>query len=166
MYKRQDAKLENGVEYRLIVAINLGILNDFIKNYEAEYTILKEYVDKQGLFDNIPAWKFKLMESKVDDTKPYFYGHVDFTSFHRYDINPSGIDMTFMKELLEKIVSDCSENDIYNKYHSVCMSCKRKDNCPVYWNYKGLVENVKLREYIINVLTKSIIKRNLAPSVR
>lgn len=161
-----DAKLENGVEYRLIVAINLGILNDFIKNYEDEYTILKTYVDKQGLFDNIPAWKFKLMERHADDAKPYFYGHVDFTSFHRYDINPSGIDVTFMKGLLDRIVSDCSENDIYNQYHSVCMSCKRKDNCPVYWNYKGLVENTKLRECIINVLTKSIIKRNLAPSVR
>mgnify|MGYP003346611147 CR=1 FL=1 len=29
-----DQKLGDGVTYRLIVAINLGVLNDFIKNYE------------------------------------------------------------------------------------------------------------------------------------
>lgn len=161
-----DTKLENGVKYRLIVAINLGILNDFIKNYESEYATLKKYVDEQELFDNIPAWKFKLMESKSNDSNMYFIGHVDFTSFHRYELKPSGIDVTFLRELLNKIVKDSPENDIYKAYQYKCADCQRRANCPVFWNYKELAENKNLREYVVNVLAKAIVKENLTPSVR
>lgn len=161
-----DQKLGNGVTYRLIVAINLGVLNDFIKNYENEYGLLKEYVDKQGLFDNIPAWKFMQMENEAEDTKPYCIGHVDFTSFHRYEINSQGVDISFFSELLNKIVSSDAENTIYQAYNNGCVNCSHRANCPVYWNYKELVESTQLRDYVVNVLAKAIIKGNLSPSVR
>ena len=53
-----DDKMCDGEKYRLIVAINLGVLKDFIKKYESEYSILKKYVESQGLFDNMPSWKY------------------------------------------------------------------------------------------------------------
>ena len=161
-----DQKLGNGERYRLIVAINLGVLNDFLKNYEGEYRLLKEYVDKQGLFDNIPAWKFMQMENEVVDTQPYYMGHVDFTSFHRYGIHAQGADVSFFSELLNKIVSNDAENMIYQSYRNGCTICSRRSNCPAYWNYKELVENVQLRDYVVHVLAKAIIKGNLSPSVR
>ena len=155
-----DQKLENGVEYRLIVAINLGVLNDFLKNYE------KEYVDKQGLFDNIAAWKYIQMENEVVNEKAYCIGHVDFTSFHRYEINSYGVDISFFTKLLNKILSNDIENTIYLAYTNGCKNCLRRANCPVYWNYKELVENIQFRDYVVNVLVKAIIKGNLSPSVR
>lgn len=161
-----DNKIENGVTYRLIVAINLGVLNDFIKNYEKEFGLLKEYIDNQGLFDNIPAWKFIQMVNKQEDTKTYCIGHVDFTSFHRYEINSQGADLTFFHELLNKIVSNHTENTIYQAYANSCISCSHRANCPAYWNYKELVENEQLRVHVVNVLSKAIIKGNLSPSVR
>lgn len=161
-----DQKLEDGVVCRLIVAINLGVLNDFIKNYENEYTLLKEYVDKQGLFDNIPAWKFVQMENEVEDTKSYAIGHVDFTSFHRYEIKLQGADISFFSSLLDKIVSNDTENPIYQAHSIGCANCSHRTNCPVYWNYKELAGNGQLRAYVVNVLSKAIIKGNLAPSVR
>lgn len=161
-----DQKLDDGIVCRLIVAINLGVLNDFIKNYENEYTLLKEYVDKQGLFDNIPAWKFIQMENEVEDTKSYAIGHVDFTSFHRYEIKSQGADISFFSALLDKIVSKDAENPIYQAHSIGCTNCSHRSNCPVYWNYRELVGNVQLREYVVNVLSKAIIKANLAPSVR
>ncbi|MBD5540056.1 MAG: DNA phosphorothioation-dependent restriction protein DptF [Lachnospiraceae bacterium] len=161
-----DLKIEDGNSYRLIVAINLGVLNDFIKNYENEYSVLKKYVDKQGLFDNIPAWKFILMENDFEEQKSYSLGHVDFTSFHRYELRSTGIDATFFSGLLEKVVSDCEDNEIYQAYANECKNCDHKSNCPIYWNYKELIENKKLREHIIDVLVKAIIKGNLLPSVR
>lgn len=161
-----DQNLSDGTPYRLIVAINLGVLNDFIKNYEDEYSLLKEYVDKQGLFDNIPAWKFIQMENEVEDTKPYYVGHVDFTSFHRYEINAQGADTKFFSELLNKIVSDNPDNTIYQTYSNGCSSCSHSANCPVYWNYKELSANSQLRDHIVSMLSKAIIKGNLSPSVR
>lgn len=161
-----DEKLGNGVIYRLIVAINLGVLNDFIKNYENEYKVLKKYIDDQGLFDNIPAWKYKLMEQNSVEQEKYYLGHVDFTSFHRYEIGDNGIDATFITKLFEKVVSNVPGNTIYEAFDKTCKSCPNKSNCSVYWNYFELTENKKLREYIVNVLIRAIIKGNLAPSVR
>lgn len=161
-----DQKLDNGEHYRLIVAINLGVLNDFIKNYENEYIILKRYVDEQGLFDSIPAWKHLQMNKKISEPHAYSIEHVDFTSFHRYEINSQGIDTSFFGDLLSKIVSDNTDNSIYQAYVNGCMQCQKRMNCPVYWNYKELVESKLLREHVVKVLVKTIIKGNLSPSVR
>lgn len=161
-----DAKISNGISYRLIVAINLGVLNDFIKNYESEYSILREYVDSQGLFDNIPAWKYLQKSKNSKANLPYYIGHIDFTSFHRYILTPEGIDVSFFRSLLSKIVRADDNNEIYKAYLEGCQCCQKKDNCPVYWNYTELTKNKALREHIITILSKSIIKGNLAPSVR
>ena len=72
----------------------------------------------------------------------------------------------FFSELLNKIVSNDAENMIYQSYRNGCTICSRRSNCPAYWNYKELVENVQLRDYVVHVLAKAIIKGNLSPSVR
>ncbi len=161
-----DDRIENGSAYKLIVAINLGVLNDFIKNYHEEYTVLQEYVDKQGLFDNIPAWKSVLMENCSDAANFSFFGYVDFTSFHRFELGENGIDSSFFSELLGKIVSTSDENVIYASYKNGCGKCPRRDNCPVYSNYSELLQNESVRVYVIERLIKAIIKCNLLPSVR
>lgn len=161
-----DEKLTNGVVHRLIVAINLGVLNDFIKNYEAEYTVLKKYVDEQGLFDNIPAWRYKLMEQDLGQQSTYYLGHVDFTSFHRYEIGVSGTDTSFFSGLFDKIVNSAPENIIFCAFNNACKTCPKASNCPVCWNYRELVESKKLREYIVDTLIRAIIKGNLSPSIR
>lgn len=161
-----DAKLADNVAYRLVVAINLGVLNDFIKNYEEEYTALKKYIDEQGLFDNIPAWKYKLMEQETHEQESYYFGHVDFTSFHRYEIGMNGTDTEFITGLLEKVVGNNQDNLIYGAYNTACKTCPNMTNCPVCWNYRELVENKKLREFIVETLVRTIIKSNLSPSVR
>lgn len=161
-----DEKLNNGNTIRLIVAINLGVLNDFVKNYQDEYSILKEYIDNQGLFDNIPAWRFMQMDTEEQDDETYSFSHVDFTSFHRYEINAQGADNSFFEELLNRIVANEADNPIYQAYATGCKNCLHNTNCPVYWNYKELISSGKLRAHIIDVLAKSIIKGNLAPSVR
>lgn len=93
-------------------------------------------------------------------------GHVDFTSFHRYEININGADTSFFVKMLNKIISSDPQNMIYQAYVNGCVNCFQRSNCPVYWNYKKLVENEQFREYVINVFVKAIIKGNLSPSVR
>lgn len=161
-----DDKLSRQDEKRLIVAINLGVLNDFLKNYESEFQSLKKYVDNQGLFDNIPAWKFNLMNEHSENRNNYYMGHVDFTSFHRYEITNEGLDVSFIQGLLEKIVDSNPHNVMYVAFVNKCKKCLNKDNCSVYWNYSNLIENKLLRKYIVDILAKSIIRNNLSPSVR
>ncbi len=161
-----DANITDGKEFRLIVAINLGILNDFIKNYEKEFSILKGYVDEQGLFENIPAWKYEKMRDIEWDEKNYFIGHVDFTSFHRYEITPTGLNLQFIQGLFEKIISDDPRNDIRNCFDSECENCPKRSNCPVYWNYRKIINDEQYRRYVVDILAEAIIRHNIAPSVR
>ena len=161
-----DEKMCDGCEYRLIVAINLGVLNDFIKNYETEYTLLKEYVEGQGLFDNMPSWKYATIRKQEAKNDLYSIGHVDFTSFHRYSINPNGIDDSFFFDLLNKIINASNDNPVYNAFSTSCQNCQYRDNCPVFWNYKELLTNEVFKKHIIDTLVRVIIKGNLSPSIR
>ena len=58
----QDDFIDNGESYRLIVAINLGVLNDFLKKSEGKYQIFVAYIENNRLFDNLPTWKEIEME--------------------------------------------------------------------------------------------------------
>lgn len=161
-----DEEICDGKSFRLIVAINLGILNDFLKNYEKEFSILKKYVDEQGLFENIPAWKYEKMKKEKVPNEDYYIGHVDFTSFHRYEITPGGLNLEFIQGLLDKIITNDSRNIMRMSFNNVCEKCPKRSNCPVYWNFKRIVQDKVYREYIVDVLAETIIKNNIAPSVR
>ena len=161
-----DEKLSEGNEVRLIIAINLGILNDFLKNYENEFSVIKKYVDEQGLFDSIPAWKYALMNNNGEVSDNCFIGHVDFTSFHRYEITPEGLNLEFINGLLDKIVADDCDNEMRTTFESNCKQCAKRFNCPVFWNYGKLVSSEKYRKYVVDALAATIIRHNIAPSVR
>lgn len=153
-------------EFRIIVAINLGILNDFLKKYEREFSIIKRYVDEQGLFDNIPTWKLKKMQKEEKRNEGYFIGHIDFTSFHRYEITNHGLDLSFINGLLGKLVVGNKTNKMREIFDKGCELCPKRANCPVYWNYKTLSSDGDFRAYVIEVLAKAAIKNNITPSVR
>ena len=161
-----DTNILDGSEYRMIVAINLGVLNDFMKNYEDEFCVIQNYINQQGLFDNIPAWKFIEMQKQRDHIDQYFIGHVDFTSFHRYELNASGLELSFIHGLLEKIIADDSANSMYQAFQQECAGCPKRVSCPVYWNYSAFIKDSRIRDYVITILAKAIIKNNLSPSVR
>jgi len=161
-----DEKINDGSEKRLIIAINLGILNDFLKNYDSEFSIIKKYVDEQGLFDNIPAWKYAQMDSDGVSNNEYYIGHVDFTSFHRYEITADGLDLTFINGLLNKIVADDERNEMRKSYDESCNQCAKRFNCPVFWNYEKLINDERYRTYVVKTLAAAIIRHNISPSVR
>ncbi|WP_196811585.1 DNA phosphorothioation-dependent restriction protein DptF [Butyrivibrio sp. VCD2006] len=161
-----DSEMHDGKTFRLIVAINLGILNDFLKNYENEFSVLKKYVDEQGLFENIPAWKYEKMHKEKVTHEDCYIGHVDFTSFHRYEITPRGLNLDFIRGLLDRIITNDPRNVMRLSFDNGCENCHKRSNCPVYWNYKRIVQDEEYREYIVDVLAEAIIKHNVAPSVR
>jgi len=164
----RDGFIDNRETYRLIVAINLGVLNDFLKKYRNEFQILGTYIENNRLFDNLPTWKAIEIEKKKreEQERSFLISHVDFTEYHRYSLSPAGAGTKFINDLLLKIVGKAEENEIHNSYVQICGGCDSQTNCPVYHNYSYLAENTDAKNYIVNLLVKAIIKNNLIPSVR
>lgn len=164
----QDDFIDNGESYRLIVAINLGVLNDFLKKSEGKYQIFVTYIENNRLFDNLPTWKEIEMEKNRQKKQEgnFLISHVDFTDYHRYSLSSVGVGTEFINELLLKIIGKTEDNNIYKNFVHICNNCDTKTNCPVYHNYLYLSDNVAVKDYVISVLVKAIIKNGLIPSVR
>ena len=164
----QDDTIDNGESYRLIVAINLGVLNDFLKKSEGDFQTLCTYIENNRLFDNLPTWKVIEIEKNrlKKQERNFLISHVDFTDYHRYSLSSNGVGIEFINALLLKIIGKTEDNDIYKSYVHFCDSCDTKTNCPVYHNYQYLSENVAAKKYVIALLVKAIIKNGLIPSVR
>ena len=164
----QDDSIDNGEPYRLIVAINLGVLNDFLKKNQGEFQILAAYIENNRLFDNLPTWKEIEIEKNRQERQEgsFLISHVDFTEYHRYSLSSDGVGTEFVNELLSKIIGKTDDNDIYKSFVHICENCDTKTNCPVYHNYLFLSVNVAAQNYLISLLVKAIIKNGLIPSVR
>lgn len=164
----KDGELEDGNTYRLIVAINLGVLNDFLQKNRSEFSVFSSYIENNNLFDTLPAWKSLKIEKekKLDREEHYLIAHVDFTEYHRYTLSSEGVGTEFIHSLLSKIMGQEEKNHIYRNYVQACSACGTRENCPVYYNYGYLLKNLKIREYIVSILIKAIIKHSLTPSVR
>ncbi len=161
-----DANINDGKSYKLIVAINLGILNDFLKNYSNEFTHIRDYVESQELFDTVPSWRYEVLKTQEHVFENLFIGHIDFTSFHRYEIKAGGLNLDFINQLFGKIIDDNPRNEMLNAFNASCECCSKRQNCPVYWNYKKIKNDKAYRDYITEVLAASIIKHNISPTVR
>lgn len=164
----QDDFIDNGESYRLIVAINLGVLNDFLKKSEGKYQIFVTYIENNRLFDNLPTWKEIEMEKNRQKKQEgnFLISHVDFTDYHRYSLSSVGVGTEFINELLLKIIGKTEDNKIYKNFVHICNNCDTKTNCPVYHNYLYLSDYAAVKDYVISVLVKAIIKNGLIPSVR
>ncbi len=164
----QDDFIDNGESYRLIVAINLGVLNDFLKKSEGKYQIFVAYIENNRLFDNLPTWKEIEMEKNRQKKQEgnFLISHVDFTDYHRYSLSSVGVGTEFINELLLKIIGKTEDNKIYKNFVHICNNCDTKTNCPVYHNYLYLSDYAAVKDYVISVLVKAIIKNGLIPSVR
>lgn len=162
-----DLNITDQREYRLIVAINLGVLNDFLKNSKEEFKILAKYIHDNRLFDSLPTWEVEYNKSqRRDGDEEYFISHVDFTEYHRYSISREGAGSSFVNQLLSRIVDKQEANEIYRAYTSHCLCCPSSGNCPTCHNYTYLMEDSDKRKMVSDILVKAIIKNNLAPSVR
>lgn len=165
LFQFSDANIANDFEYKLIVAINLGVLNDFLKNCRDEYKTLENYINANSLFDNIPTWKSVELDQGIGVGPNYIINHVDFTEYRRYSLSDNGVGISFIKELLNRIVSDDNRNDIFTSFKSSCLACPYKTNCPTYYNYKFLMVEEN-RNFVSDLLTRTIVKYNLTPSIR
>jgi len=142
---------------KIILAINLGTLSNFLEENGNEYSKLKKYVANNKILDT------DIIEANQKSNNSFFH-HVNFTDYHMYSLTADGPKSKIITTLLERLVADTTKNLIYKAYKSV----KKEDwitDCPIIYNYEFLMK-IENREAIMNLIVQSIIKNKEIVSVR
>ncbi len=130
-----------------IIAINLGVLSNFIESECASgFSLLKDYVKNSNI-----------MTSEVTKTtyvENSYFQHISFSDYHMFSLDKGEIAPKYIEALFEKIASD-DENNVF--YATDCSSCPLCSQCPIRMNYEFLTVP-KVRHYIALMLVKVILK--------
>ena len=145
-----DEKLENDEENcNAIVAINLGVLSNFIKSeYGKKFEKLKEYVAEK-----------KILTEQIDDrtyNPDSYFQHISFSDYHMYKLTKGVVDPDYILKIFGKVFDEDERNEFRKSYDDKCCNCDRKKECPVKHNYEYLM-NFSVRESIANILIKTTI---------
>lgn len=150
----QDTQLHSCNE-KVILAINLGTLNNFLDEFGDKFTRLKRYVDTHKILDSDVIHE--------DNLSGEHFQHVNFTDYHMYSLTKEGPRSKIISSLLEKIVSQNSKNPFYKSY------LEAKDlgveKCPVCLNFEFLFDDQN-RRTIEDLLIQAIVKNKLIISLR
>lgn len=153
-----DENIDNDSDTKVIVAINLGVLSNFVDSEEGKkFTRLAEYVvDNKILIDT---------DMNLDDNSnnDVFY-HVNFGDYHIYRLINGTVDSPYISEIIDKIFAENPNNEFYSAY-SHCQLCAHSDNCPVKHNYE-MMKNPVVKNGLINVILETIIKDKIILSTR
>ena len=135
----------------LILAINLGVLNNFIESeYGQRFTLLRKYVEEHYILST------KVVDNKYDANSPI--QHVSFADYQMYTLTENGADSHYIKSILERIFSSVGENPFNIAYCEGCGHCSLQTKCPVRYNFLFLQNNL-VQKYITKLLIMTIIKR-------
>ena len=154
-----DQKLiAEGNRSKLMVAINLGALNNFIdSDYQEHFSGLKDYVLQQNI-----------LEAKISETSPdestYFH-YINFSDYNIFSIIDEGIRSDYLKGLLKKITQKVGKNHFYTIYQKNCTGCSCGRRCPVKANYELLAQD-SIQNQLIEVIVEAILKHKLIISTR
>lgn len=152
-----DEKIETSNQ-KLILAINLGTLNNFIdSDYGKRFTKLQKYVESKKILEK------SIVESKFDSSSNIQF--INFSDYNLYTLKDGKVQSKYIKELINKITNPSEINDFYNSYKENCSNCKNKDKCPIKANYELISEN-NLQNAIVDLLVQCIIKKKIIISTR
>ncbi len=156
-----DENLNNNIEpsKSIILAINLGVLNNFIDSkYGKRYGLLRNYVyEKEILTSNT--------NNDIISDNPYFQS-INFSDYHLFNLNENGINVVFIDSMMDKVFGENDDSPFYQKYISnCCHSCTRSKCCAVKHNFEFL-KSKKCQEFIANSLVECIIKEKLILTTR
>lgn len=152
-----DNNIDNSND-KLILAINLGVLNNFLESHyvNEEYNKLKLLIDKADIFES-------------DDISDHIYGEkVSFITFSDYnmfelndDENSNYTSSKYISSLFNKII----QKDNLNPFYVAYLKDKEANyDSPIIRNYEMLM-NSEVQKVIIDYLIKIFIKyRKIIPT--
>ncbi len=155
----RDENIDNGHKEFVIIAVNLGTLNNFIDSEIGNnYKRLAEYVNSKKILESYTN------VSEYDEDN--YFQHINFSDYHLYELTNEGkhIDSFYFRQLMHKLTDENKNNPFYNKYQE-CSNCELAAACPIKHNYE-LIRDEKVQSKIIEVLVEAMIKYKIIVSTR
>lgn len=148
-----DQNIESS-EDKVILAINMGVLHNFIttEHKEYKYTKLKQFVEQSELFsENITTYYSN--ES---------FDLLSFGDYHSYELTEKGPVSHFYSSLLKKVTEPIEDNPFFIALRE---DENNKQKSMVHENYKFL-QNEFVQEQIVQLVIQTIVKKKLVISAR
>ena len=152
-----DEKYQVDDGYKMILAINLGTLNNFIESDKGKaFTKLKQYVETNEIFSS-----YTRKELYIDDS---VFQHISFADYQVFTLKEDGVGTEFLSTLIGKVFSKAEENPFYQAYknNDSCTLCQR---CPVRHNYEFLSKS-EHQQSVIKKIVEVVIKDKAIVSTR
>ncbi|MFK0522844.1 DNA phosphorothioation-dependent restriction protein DptF [Paenibacillus illinoisensis] len=154
-----DEEIGKEQKMNIVLAINLGALNNFIDADEGKkFTRLKDYVHAKKIMDSVV-----IEEESVDD---HIFKYVNFSDYHMYELTENGPQSSYIKGILQKITQKSDYNPFYQAYlreKNDYSEITQKN--PIIQNYE-LLQHDDIQEKIIDLLIQSMVKEKLIISTR
>jgi DNA phosphorothioation-dependent restriction protein DptF len=141
-------------EEKVILAINMGVLHNFIntKHKEYSYETLKQFVEQSDLFSpNITTF--------YSDEN---FDLLSFGDYHSFELTDKGVKSSFYSSLVKKVFAESDENPFYLAYQE---DKKEKINTMVHENYK-LLQNNTVQYHVVQLIIQTMVKKKLVISAR
>lgn len=139
---------------KLILAINLGILNDLLEDddFKINFSRLRTLLKDSNIFN----------PDNFNEFDSSFLSIINFSDYQLYELNEDKLSSSFLEELFSKITLESLENPFYNAYN---MDKNIGVSNPVIINYEMLL-NKDVSDNVIQILIKYIIKNKKLISTR
>lgn len=150
-----NAVIDDG--YKMILAINLGTLNNFIESEKGKaFSNLKKYVEANEIFSSYTQ-QYTYKENSV-------FQHISFADYQVFTLKKDGVGTDFLETLIEKVFLPVDENPFYQAYNNNdnCSLCQR---CPVRHNYEFLSQP-EHQNTLIRKIVETVIKDKAIVSTR
>lgn len=152
-----DDNFQNDDGFKLILAINLGTLNNFIESDKGQaFTHLKKYVDANEIFSSY---------TRANTYQPNsVFQHISFADYQVFTLKEDGVGIDFLETLIGKVFTADENNPFYQAYemNNNCSLCQR---CPVRHNFEFL-SKPEHQKAIINKIVEVVIKDKTVVSTR
>lgn len=139
---------------KVIIAINMGVLNNFINREHTKFTYnrLKQFIEQSDLFTS------KILTHAEDGP----FDLVSFTDYQFYELTPSGVESSYFETLLGKVCAKSDANPFYLAYKKDTENGKRTI---VHENYEFL-SNEFVQKQIVQIVIKVMIQYKHSVSSR
>ena len=152
----EDTKLDSG-QARLILAINLGTLNNFlVDDNGSRFSRLGDYVKRKKIFE------IGMIEDNMFDSDSSFQ-HVNFCDHNLFVLSPDGPKSPLIEDAIKNVVNSSNDNPFYKAYEK--HKKNHPANCPVHYNFE-LLQRPEIRSQISDLLIECIVRNHLIISIR
>ena len=140
---------------KLILAINLGVLNNFMESDYAkeQYSKLNDLLAETNIFDSEAT-------SQNYDKDPIHI--ISFSDYNLFELYEDYADSKYLKKLFKKVTDKNTENPFYQAY---LRDKANEYNGPIRYNYE-LLMNEKVVNEIVQLVIKAVIKFKRIVSTR